>query len=164
MSYRRSDEHLRAALAKRSQELPNGCIVWTGRLTKDGYGKVVVGATKRGAGGQPVRAFAHRVAWELEHGPVPAGKELDHLCRNRACRNAAHLEPVTRAVNVRRGDLPSMMRDHARRPRRAWLAECANGHSMTGANVGSNAKRRWCRACRREQKQRARSAQKRAAA
>lgn len=46
---------------------------------------------------------AHRVVYELLVGPVPTGLDLDHLCRVRNCVNPAHLEPVTRAVNLRRG-------------------------------------------------------------
>lgn len=45
----------------------------------------------------------HRAAYEVLVGPIPEGHDLDHLCRNRACYNPAHLEPVTRPENVRRG-------------------------------------------------------------
>lgn len=46
---------------------------------------------------------AHIVFYERAHGPVPAGLQLDHICRNRRCVNPDHLEPVTQAINVQRG-------------------------------------------------------------
>lgn len=46
---------------------------------------------------------AHVWAWEDKFGPVPIGLELDHLCKNRPCKNTDHLEPVTHEENVRRG-------------------------------------------------------------
>jgi len=126
---------------------PSGCAEWTGYLTADGYGKAVVGY--RGHG-RPIRKYAHRVMFEWWIGPVPKGLELDHLCRNRRCINPLHLEPVTRAENVRRGDVPTLMRDSDRRPRRGHVERCKHGHEMVGDNVGTNAQRRWCRACRRD--------------
>ncbi len=90
------------------------CLVWTGAKC-DGYGRL-----HRNGNAQPV----HRVAYELVHGPIPAGMDLDHLCRNRACFNPDHLEPVTRGENVRRGH-----------PYRQRKEVCSHGHPMTGENV-----------------------------
>src|SRR3990172_6824393 len=41
---------------------------------------------------------------ELAVGPIPDGLQLDHLCRNRACIESTHLEPVTNQVNLLRGN------------------------------------------------------------
>lgn len=80
------------------------CHIWQRNL-KDGYGRASVGNKER---------KAHVVAWEKVHGPVPDGLMLDHLCRVRACINVDHLEPVTNAVNIQRGDKAKLTPDDVR--------------------------------------------------
>lgn len=70
------------------------CWLWQGSLTKDGYGRFRLG--QKGLG-------AHRMAYLLYRGPIPAGFEPDHLCRVTRCVNPDHLELVTHRVNVQRG-------------------------------------------------------------
>ncbi len=72
-----------------------GCWEWTASKST-GYGRFTI---RKGT--IPV---AHRVAWELLRGPIPSGMQLDHLCRNRACVNPDHLEPVSCQVNLLRGE------------------------------------------------------------
>ena len=76
---------------------PDSCWLWTGALNRWGYGHV-----SKGRGGGAVRV--HKAMYELDVGPVPAGLDLDHLCRTRRCCNPYHLEPVTRQTNVDRGE------------------------------------------------------------
>ena len=77
----------------------SGCWLWTGAVNADGYGTFHVGMI---AGRQRV-AYAHRIAYGLLRGPIPAGLELDHaVCGTRHCVNPAHLDPVTHAVNMQR--------------------------------------------------------------
>jgi hypothetical protein len=90
----------------RGHETP--CWIWTLGTNSAGYGM------SRGAGGS---RLAHRVLWEVEHGPVPEGLELDHLCRVRLCVNPAHLEAVTRAINCRRGARTKLSEAEARQIR-----------------------------------------------
>ena len=115
---------------------PYSCWEWTAYLNpRTGYGQFTIGGTVD---------VAHRVAWELTHGPVPEGKELDHLCRNRACANPLHLEPVTHAVNAQRGRTGKWERpDH-----------CPQGHPFDETNTyippPTSPAQRQCRICRNE--------------
>ena len=85
---------------------------------------------------------AHRIAWEAVNGGIQKGKQLDHLCRNRACVNVAHLELVTSRENTLRGVGPTA--------KNAKKLFCANGHELTGNNVYANSGHRVCRKCQRE--------------
>ena len=72
----------------------DSCWLWVGAKHPDGYGQFCRGRRIEGKVG------AHVVSWELVHGPVPAGKELDHwkTCPKR-CVNPAHLRAVPRKQN-----------------------------------------------------------------
>lgn len=111
------------------------CWTWTPpRHPKTGYGSFWLNGRQ---------ALAHRVAYEMTHGEIPAGLQIDHLCRTRACVRPDHLEAVTPAVNVRRGVMPL---------RNASKTECPAGHPYNEANTYvSPGGRRDCRACSRVQ-------------
>jgi hypothetical protein len=108
------------------------CITWTAFKTTAGYGRF---------GWQGKSDFAHRVAYKVLVGPIPKGLELDHLCRNRACVNVDHLEPVTHRENVLRGTAPAAVR--------ARKAYCKRGHEFTEENTRVDQKtgNRNCRTC-----------------
>lgn len=74
-----------------------GCWRWTGQKNRFGYGQLTVNRD-----GKSRCLGAHRFSYEAHVGPIPEGLEIDHLCRVRDCVNPEHLEPVTRAENVRR--------------------------------------------------------------
>lgn len=102
------------------------CWLWTASRTPSGYGRF-----------RPSRrpwVYAHRFAYEAQHGPIPPGLELDHLCRTPACVNPAHLEAVTHQENVLRGTGVAA--------RNARKTHCLRGHRLP--TVG---RKRPCRDC-----------------
>lgn len=81
------------------------CLEWRGAVTGMGYGSMRHDGRVRDV---------HVVAWEEEYGPVPPGRELDHLCRIPLCFDTTHLEAVTHAENMRRGSQAKLTAEQAR--------------------------------------------------
>lgn len=117
---------------------PDECWPWTA-ATGGSSGAYGVLAFK--VNGRTIHQYAHRLAYELEIGPIAEGLEIDHLCRNPICVNPAHLEPVTHRENVLRGEATSAQN--------ARKTHCIHGHLLSGANVAiTKLGHRYCRACR----------------
>lgn len=110
------------------------CWEWLAGKDIHGYGKF---------GPRPGTSVgAHRMAYYLMVGDIPEGMQLDHLCRNRACVNPAHLEPVSPRTNYLRGVGPVAV-NHAKEV-------CDSGHPFTVENtyIRPNGNR-MCRECHR---------------
>lgn len=117
---------------------PDGHWMWQRKPTEGGYGQL------RGFGGH---ASAHAFSYELHVGPVPAGKELDHLCKVRLCCNPEHLEAVVRLVNLQRSDRTRPQN----RVRQAAKTHCPRDHAYDEANTYIGPKNdRQCRTCKRD--------------
>jgi len=134
-----------------------GCVIFTGPLNGDNYGRIKIA-------GQMLNA--HRQLYLDAVGPVPDGMMLDHTCHSsdaecpggkeclhRRCVNPNHLEPVTAAENNMRGrslTAQNFLKTH-----------CDQGHEFTPENTKpvkrlriDGTPQRHCRTCAREATQR----------
>lgn len=129
---------LRTRLLSRTHRVEN-CLVWQGYINPAGYGEVYVRRHEGGIGrkGQ----LAHIVSYRLYKGDIPAGLELDHLCRNRACINPDHLEAVTHQINMHRGTAPAAINKAK--------THCKHGHVFTDKQPAYYILRGWrrCNEC-----------------
>ncbi|HZC05463.1 MAG TPA: HNH endonuclease signature motif containing protein [Ktedonobacterales bacterium] len=104
---------------------PDGCWIWQGRLTPNGYGFLSV-RTK------PITA--HRYAYTLTYGALPDDVELIHRCDEKRCVRPEHLELADRAIISQR----------------YWstVTHCSHGHPRTPENTYTTPKGdHLCRLC-----------------
>lgn len=115
-------------LEKIEIDIQTECWVWTAALSSDGYGQLRVGKNMQ---------EVHRVSYEFFVGPIPFDKEIDHLCRNRACVNPEHLESVIHRINCERGDPEGngvrALREVAKK--RSEKTHCKYNHPLSGDNL-----------------------------
>lgn len=130
---------------------PDGCWIWVGTVTDDGYGQF----NDYAFGG----LLAHRLSLYLDGQEVPPDKVVDHRCHkagdcigatcmHRRCVNPAHLAIVDPAENILRGNGAGA--------RNARKTHCINGHEFDEVNTGyakprskSGRPSRYCKACAR---------------
>lgn len=121
---------------------PADCWEWTGALRR-GYGTFWLNGRNVGA---------HVVAYEALIGPIPTGREIDHVCHDpadcaggescshRACVNPDHLQVATSRSNTLRSGNPAA--------RFARATHCVNGHEFTEVNTYWRPKGgRTCKQC-----------------
>lgn len=113
--------------------LQTRCWIWQGCINSIGYGQITIA-------GQIY--LAHRFVYEYLVGLIPEGLTLDHLCRNTACVNPDHLEPVTYKENTLRGIGPTAINSKK--------TYCKHGHEFTVENTRMRKSGgRSCRTCER---------------
>ena len=122
------------------------CWEWSAYRYPNGYGMFTLLDRK---------VQAHRFAYELEVAPIAAGEVIDHVCRNRACVNPAHLRVCSQRDNLMADGSESLAKLNAEK------THCVNGHEFTDENTHWRTYRgfttRECRACKRERMRRYRS-------
>ncbi len=101
---------------------PSGCLLWTGARVK-GYGVTAENSKKN--------HYVHRLMYEWFNGPIPAGMEIDHLCRVKHCAAP--------------GDQASVAGRH-----NAVKTHCPYGHPYDDANTQHYKGGRSCRQCKRD--------------
>ena len=103
------------------------CWEWKAGKNSDGYGCFWLNR-------KTLRA--PRLAYELFKQPIPEGKVIDHICRNRGCVNPVHMEIVTPKINTMRG--------FGAGAKNARKIRCLNGHLFDYVYLNGE---RGCRKC-----------------
>lgn len=84
----------------------NACWQWLGPLQTQGYGVIRVCGKRK----QAKQLLAHRVAWEVERGPVPEDFLVSHDCNNRGCVRPDHLYIANRVEFQKRTKGKALLR------------------------------------------------------
>lgn len=121
-------------LDKVSIEPNSGCWLWTASTDTFGYGQMYVDEQ-----GKPKKA--HRVAWQLFRGAIPAGMCVCHAHDDAWCVNPEHLFLGTHKDNsddkIRKGRHGNQRKTH-----------CKQGHAFDAANLDAWSLKHGKRICK----------------
>lgn len=115
----------------------DGCWEWQATKRR-GYGSFAIK--------HAVFMMAHRVAYELTHGPIPEGMYLCHHCDNRVCVRPDHMFVGTNSDNQQDAKRKGRLKPN----KFAQVTHCVRGHPYSGDNLLRSKKGRLCRACYRD--------------
>jgi HNH endonuclease len=138
------DFHQRYRIEDRGYETP--CWIWQGAKWRNGYGVIHVLGTSK-ANGTSRNEGAHRHAYNLRYGSIPAGKRVLHRCDQPDCVNWDHLFCGTQKQNIQDAVRKGRMTGHPGLSRNSGTANagakislddvvrirelCARGYTMT---------------------------------
>lgn len=121
--------------SKTSRDTASGCLEWTAARNEGGYGLF---------GKNRSSLLAHRIAWTILNGQIPADLDVLHRCDNPRCVEIGHLFSGDAAVNV--SDMVAKGRHRSQR-----ATHCRKGHEYAGDNLYARRDgTRDCRACQKE--------------
>ena len=103
----------------------NGCREWRLSRTFQGYGQCCLS--------HDVHKSAHRVAWEITYGEIPAGLFVCHRCDNSPCCEPTHLFLGTAADNAADRRRKGGYKDCFKRKSSPIMDGC---YRRTGKNLG----------------------------
>lgn len=109
----------------------SNCWIWPYSTNKEGYGHFQKDRKQHDA---------HRWFFEFFRGSIPVNTELDHICRNRACVNPEHLEPVSHRENCLRGSqtklTPAQVKEIRSLKGKFTLQQIGNKYGVSKTTIG----------------------------
>ena len=117
-------------------EVAPPCKLWHGTRDRKGYGILTISG---------ISLKAHRVAYRLHIGKIPAGMLVCHKCDNPPCVESSHLFVGTASDNQRDAVVK-------KRHSESRKTHCPQGHQYSNTNTRINKGKRQCRRCDRYRK------------